>query len=75
MKPVPLWRRMAQRPEWERGDPPRISDFDPLAPLYAAGNRIRLSIDRTADILDRLEDLDRARVEQERAARRKRLDR
>jgi hypothetical protein len=31
--------------------------------------------DSPSDILDRLEDLDRARVEQERAARRKRLDR
>jgi hypothetical protein len=38
VKPEPLWHRIARRRSWERGDPPRLSDFDPSAPVHAAIN-------------------------------------
>lgn len=75
MKPEPLWRKINKRPSWERGEPVRWSDVNPAAPLHIAVNRARLTIGRTtsrmADVLDRLEAIERERAERERAARRR----
>jgi hypothetical protein len=56
VKPEPLWMRLAKRPSWERNDPPRLSDYDPYFPVFAAINRTRLSLDRTIARLAALEE-------------------
>ena len=78
MTPEPAWQRRMRRPSWER-DEVRISDFDPLAPLHAAVNRIRHAeqrvLDRANDLLDRLDQRDQERADREREERRRRLSR
>jgi hypothetical protein len=73
-----LWKRQMRRPAWKRDRLPyALSDYDPLAPAFAAANRLReresRSLDQMRALLDRLDERDRDRAERERAARDARL--
>src|SRR6185369_8091409 len=40
----PLWYRVASRPSWSRGDPYKVTDYDPGAAMNIALNRVEIAM-------------------------------
>jgi hypothetical protein len=59
----PLWYRVASRPSWSRGDPYKVTDYDPGAAMNIALNRVEIAMaHREARMLKMIERIAAARA-------------